>query len=201
MIQYLLRVIVTFVFEMKNEIRIILLIILICSLNAFSQNSENFETGVKIIENKKIEEYDKPKSILFIFKGHTHYIYYFLDLKKRLRKTFRKNLKKDFKSFKLNFNYDLNTENPLEVDLKNIPSKKYNEREYELICQISISDIKGWDNHLIKKRKVNYNINIEIKEVDSRLLTGAKLNVNSYFTIITQNKESGKLIYNAIMGD
>ena len=179
--------------------KIIVLIVLVCSLNAFSQKSEKFEPGVRIIENEKIDEYNKPKSILFIFKGHTHYIYYFLDLKKRLQKTFKKNLKKDFKNFKLNFNYDLNAKNPLEVDLRNIPSNKYNEREYELICQISISDIKGWDDHLIKKRKQYYNINVEIKDVDSRLLTVVKLNVNSYYTIITQNKESGKLIYSVVM--
>ena len=133
--------------------RILLLIILLFSLNTFSQNSGKFEAGVKIIENEKIEGYKKPKSILFIFKGHTHSINYFLDLKKRIRKTFKKKMKKYFKNFKLNFNYDLNAEKPFESDLKNIPSKKYNKKEYESICQISLSDFKGWDNHLLKKKK------------------------------------------------
>ena len=68
--------------------RILLLIIILFSLNTFSQNSEKFEPGVKIIENEKIEEYKNPKSILFIFKGHTHSINYFLDLKKKNTKDF-----------------------------------------------------------------------------------------------------------------
>ena len=179
--------------------RILLLIILLLSLNTFSQKNKKFEPGVKIIENQKIEEYKNPKSILFIFKGHTHSINYFLDLKKRIRKTFKKKMKKEFKDFKVNFNYDLNAKKPFKSDLEKIPSKKYNEKEYESICQISISDFKGWDYHLSKKRKQNYNLNIELKDINSSLLIAFKLNVSSYYTIVTQNKKSGKLIYKTIM--
>jgi hypothetical protein len=176
--------------------RILFLMILLLSLNTFSQKNEKFKPGVKIIDKEKIEEYKNPKSILFIFKGHTHSINYFLDLKKRIRKTFKKKIKK---GFKLNFNFNLNAESPFKSDLNKIPSKKYNEKEYESICQISISDFKGWDNHLLEKRKQNYNLNVELKDANSNLLISLKLNVNSYYTIITQNKKSSKLIYKTIM--
>jgi hypothetical protein len=179
--------------------RILFLIILLLSLNTFSQKNEKFKSGVKIIENEKIEKYKNPKSILFIFKGHTHSINFFLDLKKRIRKIFKKKMKKEFKDFKVNFNYDLNAKKSLKSDLDNIPSKKYNEKEYESICQIFISDFKGWDYHLSKKRKQNYNLNIELKDINSSLLIAFKLNVSSYYTIATQNKKSSKLIYKTIM--
>jgi len=179
--------------------RILLLIILLIGLNTFSQNNGKFKSGVKIIENKKIEEYKNPRSILFIFKGHTHSINYFLDLKKRIKKIFKKKMKKGFKDFKLNFNYDLNAEKSFKSDLDNIPSKKYNKKEYESICHISISDFKSWDNYSIEKRKQNYNLNIELKDINSALLITLKLNVNTYFSILTQNKKSSKLIYEMIM--
>lgn len=179
--------------------RLLILTILLFGLNTFSQNTKKFKPGVKIIESEKIEEYKKPKSILFIFKGHTHSINYFLDLKKRIQKTFKKKMKTDFKDLKLNFNYELNAKNSFKFDLDNIPTKKYNENEYESICHISISDFKGWDNDLSKKRKQNYNLNIELKDINSIELIKLKLNVNSYYTILTQNKNSSKLIYETIM--
>ncbi len=179
--------------------RILLLIILLIGINGFSQKSGKFKPGVKIIENEKIEKYKKPNSILFIFKGHTHSINYFLDLKKKIRKTFKKKMKKEFKHFKLNFNYDLNAKKPFKFDLDKIPSKKYNKKEYESVCHISISDFRGWDNQLIKNRKQNYNLNVELKDINSNQLITLKLNVNTYYTILTQNKNSSKLIYKTII--
>ena len=55
------------------------------------------------------------------------------------------------------------------------------------------------DYHLSKKRKQNYNLNIELIDINSSLLIAFKLNVSSYYTIVTQNKKSGKLIYKTIM--
>ena len=189
-----------YVNQLKTEMkRILLLIILLLSLNTFSQKSKKFEPGIIIIKNQKIEDYKNPKSILFIFKGHTHFINYFLDLKKRIQKTFKKKMKKELKDFKIDFNYDLNAKKPFKSDLDNIPSKKYNEKEYESICAISISYSEDLDNHFLEKRKLNYNLNIELKDVNSNLLIDFKLNVNSYYTILTQNKKSSKLIYKAIM--
>jgi|TARA_B110000914_G_C15517756_1_gene474795 hypothetical protein len=179
--------------------KILLLVVLLAGMSSFSQKNEKFKSGVKIIDNEKIKEYKKPKSILFIFKGHTHSINYFLDLKKRIRKDFKKKMKKEFKNFKLNFNYDLNAEKPFESDLKNIPSKKYNKNDYETICYISLSYFKGWDNELIEKRKLNYNLNIELKTINLDPLITLKLNVNSYYTILTENRNSSKLIYKTIM--
>jgi len=42
---------------------------------------------------------------------------------------------------------------------------------------------------LSKKRKQNYNLNIELKDINSSLLIAFKLNVSSYYTIVTQNKK------------
>jgi hypothetical protein len=179
--------------------KMFLLIVSLISLTISSQNNKKFNPGVKLIENKKIESYKSPKSILFIFKGDTHLINYYLDLKKRIRKTFKKKMKKDFKNFKLNFNYNLTSKNPYKFDLENIPSKNYSKNKYESICYISMSDFKGWDNNLLEKRKQNYNLNIELTGLNSIQLMTFILNVNSYFTIITQNKNSSKLIYKTLM--
>jgi len=179
--------------------RIFLILLLLNGLNSFSQNIEKFKSGVKITENEKISEYIAPSSILFVFEGHTHMINNFLDLKKRIRKAFKKKMKKEFRNFKLDFNYNLSAEKPFKSDLSNIPSKKYNEKEYQAICYITLSDFKGWDNHLLEKRTQNYNLNIELKDINFNNLMKLKLNVNSYYTIASQNKNSSKIIYKAIM--
>ena len=179
--------------------RIFLLILLLNGLNSFSQNIGKFKPGVKITENEKTSEYITPSSILFVFEGHTHMINNFLDLEKKIRKTFKKKMKKEFKNFKLDFNFNLNAEKSFKSDLSSIPSKKYNEKEYQAICYITLTDFKGWDNYLIEKRKQNYNLNIELKDIDFNKLMKLKLNVNSFNTIATQNKNSSKIIYKAIM--
>lgn len=179
--------------------RIFLLILLVNGLSSFSQNIGKFKVGVKITENEKISEYIVPSSILFVFEGDTHLINNFLNLKKRIRATFKKKMKKNFRNFKLDFNYNLSSEKPFKSDLSKIPSKKYDEKEYQAICYVTLSDFKGWDNHLIEKRKQNYNLNIELEDVNFNKLMKLKLNVNSYYTIATQNKKSSKIIYQAIM--
>ncbi len=179
--------------------KLILILILISGLNNYSQNKRKFKPGVNIIENIKISEYEKPTSILFVFEGHTHLVNNFLDLKKRIIKTFKKRMKKEYKNFKLDFDFNLNAEKSFKSDLKNIPHKKHNINEYKSVCYVTLSDFKGWDNHLIKKRKQNYNLNLILKNTDLVPLIKLKLNINSFYTIATQNKNSSKIIYDVIM--
>lgn len=171
--------------------RIVLLITLLIGFNTFSQKKGKFKPGVKIIELKKIEEYKKPKSILFVFKGHTHSINYFLDLEKRVRRS--------FKDIRINFNYHLNAENSLQSDLQKIPSIKYNKNNYEATGYISITDFKIWNNNVSESNKLNYNLNFKMEDLNLNSLITLKLNVNSYSTILTQNKKLNKAIYKAIL--
>ena len=179
--------------------KIFLITLLLIGLNSFSQNTTEFEPGVEIIQSDKISEYESPKSILFVFEGHTHMINNFLDLKKHIRKAFKKRMKSDFKSFLLDFNYNLTAEKSMKEDMEKIPSKKYRKEKYETICYISVTDIKGWDEHLIEKRKQNYILNADLKDKDLNELLQLKLKVNSYYTITTENKNSSSLIYQTIM--
>lgn len=109
-------------------------------------------------------------------------------------------MKREYPDFQLDFNYELTAEKSLEDDLDKIPSKIHNKEKYETICYISLTDIKSWDNHLIKKRKQNYILNIQLKDKDLNELLNLKLQVNSYYTITTENKNSSSLIYQTIMG-
>jgi len=79
---------------------------------------------------------------------------------------------------------------PYESDLKNIPSKKYKPKNYETVCYINQKNFKGWDNHLLRNRKQNYDINVELLNYKQKELMKLKMNVNSYYITITQNKNS-----------
>ena len=56
----------------------------------FSQSKEKFKPGVKVITLEKVEGYQKPASILFVFEGHTHLVSFFLDLESHLKKGSKK---------------------------------------------------------------------------------------------------------------
>ena len=60
---------------------ILLPIIFLIILSIFSQKSKKFKSGVKIVKNEKVDKYKRPKSILFIFKGHTHLIIFLIKKK------------------------------------------------------------------------------------------------------------------------
>ncbi len=172
---------------------VLLLIILLTATNSFSQKKEKFKPGVKLEKNTIITEFKSPNSILFIFKDDTHLINFYLDLTKKLKKLFKKS------NQKINFNYELFSAQPFDSDLNSIPKNTFNKFDYELICLISISNIKSWDNHLFDKRKQNYNLNLKLEKSETNeLVKTGKINVNSYYTIATQNKNSSKLIYDLI---
>ncbi len=171
----------------------LLIFILLIAINTYSQKKEKFKPKVELIENIIISDFKSPSSILFIFKDNTHMINFYLDLSKRLKKQFEKSNKK------IDFNYELYSIKPLESDLNSIPKELFNRTNYELICLISISNFKNWDNHLIDKRKQNYDLNSKLERSETNeLVKTARINVNSFHTIITQNKNSRKLICDLI---
>ena len=172
---------------------ILLVIISLIGTNSFSQKKEKFKLGVKLEENTIITDFKSANSILFIFKDDTHMINFYLDLTKRLKKRFNKS------NQKIDFNFELYSDNPFESDLNSIPKKNFNKTDYDLICMISTSTLRFWDNHLFDKRKQNYDLILRLEKSETNeLVETAKINVNSYYTIVTQNKNLSKLIYELI---
>lgn len=179
--------------------RNLLVIALLISIHSFSQKEESFKPGVRVAKFEKESNYKTPQSILFIFSGDTHLVNYFLDLEKRIRKEFKKKKNRKSKGLKMNFDYDLKGVHPLKSDLKKIPTKSYLKNKYESIAFVTISNVKGWDNQLHKKRKQHYNLNIELKNNNSETLLSLELRVNTFHTILTQNKNLSELICEKIM--
>lgn len=178
---------------MKNIVSILILLI---TFQAFPQEHKKFKSGVKVSTIEKAENYQKPTSVLFVFKGHTHLVSFFLDLEKHLKRRFKKEIKN---GFTLDLVYDLHAKDPFESDLALIPKRDFDKTQYEAIAFVSISDFKTWDKDLYKKRKQNYNLNIVLKDPKSTKLLSLVLNVSSYYTITNENKKSSKLIYKQVM--
>ena len=164
----------------------LIVLAIIFSLNAYCQKSEKFKTGVGITENNFSEEIKESGSILFIFEVNGCEANFYNDLTKHIKKRFRKSKKK------VAFNYNINTI----VETEKIPKKRKSLKDFELICRISVDNFKGWDNHLHEKRKQNYDLVFTLEKNESDLTQGvATINVNSYWTIVTQNRNTSKLIY------
>lgn len=170
----------------------LVLISLFITFQTFSQSKEKFKPGVKVSTLEKVEGYQKPASILFVFEGHTHLVSFFLDLEKHIQRRFKKDIKK---GFTLDFMYELTSKKPMEIELALIPKRKFDKANYQSVAYVTISDFKGWDDHLFKKRKQNYNLNIILKDSDAKQLLKLVLNASNYFTISRSNKKSSKLIY------
>jgi hypothetical protein len=147
---------------------------------------QKFKPGARITENKIPKEIKNSKSILFVFKNGGCGPYFYLDLEKYIKREFKKSDTKVefiFASHYLAHGVKV----PTTIDTSNKP---------ELICEIIEENFKGWDNDLYKKRKQNYDLVLTIKQSTSDTIKGlAKINVNSYWTIATQNKNTSKLIY------
>ena len=173
---------------------LLLIIFLQIGINSFSQQNENFELGVNLIENTIVSEIESQSSVLFVFKGDTHFINFYRDLANQLKKRFRKS------KHKIKFNYELSSNKPLESDLKAIPKKTFKKTDYGIICFISINFISSRNDNSIKERTQNYELNMEVKKSGTNLIIeSAKINVISNYTILTQNNNSSKLIYNLII--
>lgn len=162
------------------------LIILLIGLNSFSQKKEKFKRGARITENKIPKDFVNSNSILFVFKSGGCGPHFYIDLKKHIEKTYKKSDKN------INFIFAPHYLNQgVEV-----PTKLNSSNKYELICEIEEENFKGWDNHLHKKRKQNYDLVLTIKKSNSDSNIGfARINVNSYWNITTQNKKTSKLFY------
>lgn len=176
--------------------KIIVVLSLFIVFSSFSQNEKKFKTGVNVTTIEKVADYKKPTSLLFVFEGHTHLGAYFVDLEKHIQRRFKKEIKK---GFQLDFMYDLTSENPADYELRIIPKRKFDKANYQSVGYVTISDFKGWDSHLYKKRKQNYNLNIILKDTNSTKLLTLVLNVSNYYTIARENKKSSKLIYQQLL--
>ena len=98
---------------------ILLVIISLIGTNSSSQKKEKFKLGVKLEENTIITDFKSANSILFIFKDDTHMINFYLDLTKRLKKRFNKS------NQKIDFNFELYSDNPFESDLNSNPNGNF----------------------------------------------------------------------------
>jgi hypothetical protein len=167
--------------------RFILIVLgLIFTLNIYSQEREKFKPGVKLTENNIPKEFKDSSSILFVFKNGGCGPYFYIDLKEHLEKKFKKS------NNKVDFIFDSHY---LAYGEK-VPTTIDSPNEHELICEINEENFKGWDNDLYEKRKQNYDLVLKVKKGDSDSIIGfAIININSYWTIATQNKKTSKLIY------
>ncbi|MGB5205284.1 hypothetical protein [Eudoraea sp.] len=173
--------------------RYFILVLIFVVSNLYCQKQEKFKARINLEESNILPNIGSMESVLFVFTGDTHLINFYLDLTKHLKKRFKKS------KTEIDFNYDLYSKKPLEADLELIPSKKYDKSDYKLICLVSLSEFKNWDNHLIENRKQNYKLNIVINRDESNhMVESAKINVNSNYTISTQNKNSSKLIFDLL---
>ncbi len=148
---------------------------------------QKFKPQVKIIENSYKAENRNPKSILFVFDVIYCLGDFYVDLAKNLKEKFKNSDTKVECSFLINTT----------IGVEDIPKNKYSKNDFELVCFVEISDTKTWDNDLrnIRKRKQNYDLNFLFKKSKAEQKIGMiKLNINSYYTIMTQNKNSSKLI-------
>ncbi|MEE9406713.1 MAG: hypothetical protein V3V28_01435 [Polaribacter sp.] len=165
-----------------------LLLFLLFTTYTYSQKKEKFKSGVELTEAQKGSSYNTPKSILFEFSGNTHLIYFYKDLSKKIKKSFRKS------GIKVKFNYNLVGGN-FKEDLKEIPKKKHSSLNFKSLCKIELSNSKHFKNKYadVKKRKQQFNLKINLLEKE-KIILFATLEVKTFFTILTQNKEVSKLL-------
>ena len=170
---------------MKRKI-LVLIVLNIISFNfSLGQSNIKFKPGVKLIENYYKDEFKDPKSVLFSFDIVGCQANYYTNLAKSLKKYFKKT------NTKVEFNFNIKTN----IETEQIPRKKYLKSNFELICFVSTSNMKSWDKELIKRRKQNYDLDLIFEKAETKENVGKlKLNINSYYTIATQNKNSSKLI-------
>jgi len=121
----------------------------------FGQKREKFKKGAVVIERIASKNYTDPKSIYFVFKGDTHLVNFYKDLQSKIEKVFENS------DIKIGFSYILSSNNPLKVDLENIPKTKAKYSDFQVIAAISISFIKSLDSPDIYQRKQNYNLIME----------------------------------------
>ncbi len=170
--------------KMKNTYLILCLILISC---ASYKGKDKFKPQIKIIENSYKVEDRNPKSILFVFDVISCLGDFYMDLAKEIKERFKNS------DTKVEFQFLINTT----IGAEDIPKNKYSKNDFELVCFVEILNMKTWDNDLrnVKKGKQNYDLNFLFKKSKTEEKIGMiKLNVNSYYKIFTQNKNSSKLI-------
>jgi len=162
-------------------------------VNVYGQSDTSFEPGVEILQEDSSFIVANNSRILFIFKDDLHLVNFYKDLEKKLKKQFKKS------SLKIGFEYKLDARNPLSSDLKSLPKKKLDKAKFEYFITVSISDIKGWDNDTIEKRKQQFLISLGLRANSSEdEFASVQIQVNTYNTLLTQNIKVGEVIFASI---
>ncbi|MBL4904877.1 MAG: hypothetical protein JKZ00_02420 [Flavobacteriaceae bacterium] len=172
--------------------KIIVLFSMVLLCGCVTQKFKKFKAGVKIVSLERIDSYEVPKSILFEFEGHTHKIYYYLDLSEKLKASFKES------SIRIHFNYNLKASNPLKEDLKITPKHKYDSKNYEFVGKVNFLALNSSKSYVnVKNRKVNYTVSFTFSKKNIIALEYV-FDVNSYFTILTQSTKLSKLLFEKI---
>lgn len=167
---------------MKKTLLILSLIIASCS----AKKEIISDKKVSVLEISKDSTYKKPESILFVFTGHTHLIYYYKDLAKTLEKDLKE------KNIKANFNYYLSAEKSFQIDLDNIPKHKFYYKNYTAICSLNVS-------YPYKHRRRIYGLEFNSKTTDSlKSKLKGTLALKWVHTIIDPSKETSKKLISLI---
>lgn len=167
-----------------------LILLILITTSCATTKSKKFKAGAEIFQIEKSENYKKPTSVLVEFLGHTHSIYFYSDLAKRLKRQFKR------KSIKVDFNYILSAKNPFEKDVNLIPKTRYEKGNYNLVCKISFPKYEKIGGSF-EFSKLNFKLNFRVLK-KSKIQLKSVLNVNTYKTILTQNRKLSKLIVKLI---
>ena len=160
--------------------------VFILSFNSYCQEKQKFKSGVRLTENNMLDEFKNADAILFIFDVVGCQANFYNDLRKQIDKRFKKSNKK------IGFNFGIHTI----VEVEKIPTKRNLQKDYDLVCQIAVRNFRGWDTHLYKKRKQNYDLSLKISNPHGDIVhRTSTINVSSYWNIATQNRKTSTLIY------
>ena len=171
----------------------LLVLIVFLSFNILAITAQKFKPGVAIVKIEKNENYQIPNSILIEFTGHTHSIYFYADLAKKLKRRFKRG------SIQVNFNYKLRANNPLQGDLNLIPKEKYSVTDFEVVCKINLPKYENLGGKF-EFSKLNLMLNVSVFKNRKEQLKSI-LKVNTYKTIVTQNRKVSKTIVALITGN
>lgn len=152
-----------------------------------AQKSKKFKEGVEIITLEKVENYQTPRSILIEFTGHTHSIHFYLDLAKKLKRKLNR------KSIKVNFNYTLSAPNSFQTDLDLIPKDRYKAENYNVLFHIGYKGMESWSSRSLDSNRQNIKLHSSLLK-DNNVQIIAILDVNTYKTILTQNRKVSNLL-------
>ncbi|TXE19972.1 hypothetical protein ES692_01560 [Psychroserpens burtonensis] len=167
-------------------------IVLCSSLFSFSQD---LEIGVKLIENNTVKKVTSSKSVLFVIEDDTHYIHFYLDLARKIKRKLRKS------TSAVDFNYEMSSEfKPFEFDLKRIPNKKYDKLNYDIVCFLETSNMKNFDATKERERVIIFDLDLNISESSTnKTIEIAKLHIAANNFIADHNKEAAHLISEIII--